>query len=215
MLLPPPLNAVLGLRYPSRDGDAFERDEFAERVRRFPALSPHAVTQGLSADDGRRGLTLLAAAMLKPGLGSRVSGLEEGGEQGELFWEDGEERGDEGGDTDGHGRARMRGLGRLNPDWLELMLGLPLGWTRETALDAGEFAAWEAGWMRLEGWGHGPGVWMGYRGGTLDLPGAVGMWERSVPRATLNPHDFARARVLGGAVSPVVMAAALGFLMRG
>lgn len=240
MLLNAALMRALGVSPRSRDvaldrrGREVPEDddaEDAECIRRFPALTLAGARQGVPPPDGRRGLTLLGAALLRPGiapdanigangvpaepsLGNRKSGI------GECPRERGTPNGDlqcELWDLERELTEEARGgSGRLNPDWLELMLGLPLGWTAgEDRLKAElqtEYADWVAGWMRLEGWKYGPGVWVGYHPGTVDLPMNSGIWERDVPRVTHIRGQGGRLRVLCAAVSPPVMAAAVGHL---
>lgn len=112
LLLNVALMRVLRVKALSRDAmddmDAMDgMDEEGECVRRFPALTLAGARQGLTVADGRRGLTLLAAALLRPRCeGVKVRRGEGEGAQSAL-------RDDE--DSPGSGPI---GHGRLNPDWL-------------------------------------------------------------------------------------------------
>src|SRR5690606_1677997 len=100
---------------------------------------------------------------------------------------------------------------RLNPDWLELLQGLPLGWTGAEDCRA-EFAEWLRGWSTLDSWKYGPGWWMAYPPGTEDLPGGLGAWEGNVPRVT-NCANAERCRLCATSVVPVHMVTAVDSLV--
>ncbi|MCC6798297.1 MAG: hypothetical protein IT366_24500 [Candidatus Hydrogenedentes bacterium] len=166
-------------------------------IRRFPTVTPAGIRQGLSVPDGKRGLSLLAAAFLKRAPSERPQKR-----QG-LFFEQGQIE---------TAAANFAGW-RLNPDWLELLQGLPLGWTgtagnRESGVGFREYEDWLAGWTSLDSWGYGPGWWLGYAPGTEDLPGSIGAWERDVPRVT-NCVDAMRCRLCAMAIVPIQMATAV------
>ncbi|MCC6155699.1 MAG: hypothetical protein IT367_18155 [Candidatus Hydrogenedentes bacterium] len=180
-------------------------------IRRFPTVTPAGIRQGLSVPDGKRGLSLLAAAFLGR---SQESGVRSQKRQ-TLFFEQG---------VIETARANYAGY-RLNPDWLELLQGLPLGWTSggTPGMEAGrykegfrsvreEFRDWLAGWTSLDSWVYGPGWWLGYAPGTEDLPGAVGAWEGDVPRVT-NCADAVRCRLCALAIVPIQMVAAVDALV--
>jgi len=172
-------------------------------IRRFPTVTPAGIRQGLSVPDGKRGLSLLAAAFLKR-LPSDAGQKRPRGTQA-LFFEQGQIE---------TAAANFAGY-RLNPDWLELLIGLPLGWTsgseevsRRGGEVAREFEDWYRGWTALDSWGYGPGWWLGYTPGTEDLPGSVGAWERDVPRVT-NCVNAVRCRLCAMAIVPIQMVAAV------
>ncbi|HRK34460.1 MAG TPA: hypothetical protein PLJ47_07670 [Candidatus Hydrogenedentes bacterium] len=190
-------------------------------IRRFPTVTPAGIRQGLSVPDGKRGLSLLAAAFLKR-LPSDAGQKRPRGTQA-LFFEQGQIE---------TAAANFAGY-RLNPDWLELLLGLPLGWTNTARGDAclsvaameslektargdarppverlSEFEDWFRGWTALDSWGYGPGWWLGYTPGTEDLPGSVRAWERDVPRVT-NCVNAGRCRLCAMAIVPIQMVAAV------
>ena len=80
--------------------------------------------------------------------------------------------------------------GQLNPDWVELLMGWPLGWTRLAPLDPAVFDAWldafHLGWA-VEAW-------------------QDGTWEEGVPRvAVKTPHRVPRLTGLGNGQVPLVV----------
>jgi DNA (cytosine-5)-methyltransferase 1 len=90
--------------------------------------------------------------------------------------------------------AQVNGTGSLNPDWVELLMGWPLGWTRPGPLPDGTLAAWLAA-DRRAAWDD-------------------GSWEGGVPRlATKVPHRVARLRALGNGWVPDQAAMAIRHLV--
>ena len=82
---------------------------------------------------------------------------------------------------------------QLNPDWVELLMGLPLGWTSTEALPRERYAEWEEVGGR---------PWMGD-------------WEKGVPRvATGIPHRVHRLKAIGNGIVPAVVAEFLGLLWK-
>lgn len=89
--------------------------------------------------------------------------------------------------------------GQLNPDWVELLMGWPLGWTRLDPLDPAAFETWLAAFRS----GKGASAW---RDGT---------WEDGVPRvAVKTPHRVPRLTALGNGQVPLVVAVAWGTLVQ-
>ena len=83
--------------------------------------------------------------------------------------------------------------GQLNPDWVELLMGWPLGWTRLDSLDPAVFEAWREA----------------FRSGDAVAGWQDGTWEDGVSRvAVKTAHRVPRLTGLGnGQVPPAVAAA--------
>ena len=85
-------------------------------------------------------------------------------------------------------------VGALSPEWVELLMGWPLGWTSLEPLEGGRFAAW------------------------LSSPEKVrarwrdGLWEAGIPRVSRGtPHRPKRLTALGNGQVP--QAAALAWIL--
>ena len=78
---------------------------------------------------------------------------------------------------------------QLNPDWVELLMGWPMGWTALEPLTAAAFVAW----LENPGWG-------------MD-------WERGVPRTARGlKHRVSRLKVIGNGQVPLSAAGAWDLL---
>jgi len=88
--------------------------------------------------------------------------------------------------------------GQLNPDWVELLMGYPRGWTALKPMDMGEFGAWREGFADGN-----PEVSYGVRA-WLD-----GSWEAGTSRiASGTPNRVSRLKALGDGQVPLVVATA-------
>ena len=202
--------AALGQPWPERKavGDDVAPVSSGEcaALRRFPTPTRANVTQGLSAPDGKRGITLLQAALMRPGcVAAPASENASIPEQVELFAVE---------EVKPVERPEPEHVGRLNPDWLEVLMGLPRGFTSRKPMAPGVFADWLRGWRDLDSWAYGPGWWLGYAPGTWDLPSAAGVWEQDIPRVTAeNEGRSERGQAIARAIVPMQMAAAWGLLV--
>lgn len=106
----------------------------------------------------------------------------------------------------GTGRSEPSGLS-LHPDWVELLMGWPRGWTRSGSMDAAEMKAWLRGFQRGDlRFGdvpeYGIGAW------------ADGSWERGQARVgTQIPDRVARLRALGNGQVPACVVLAWSILL--
>lgn len=83
--------------------------------------------------------------------------------------------------------------GQLNPDWVELLMGWPLGWTRLEPLDPAVFEAWRESFLS----GDAVAAWQD------------GTWEDGVPRVAVKTrHRVQRLTGLGNGQVPLAAATA-------
>lgn len=92
--------------------------------------------------------------------------------------------------------------GRLNPDWVELLMGWPLGWTSLSELSPSEFARWRDGGSQSEcGHRYGASAW------------ADGSWETGIHRVVNGgAHRSHRLKAIGNGQVPAAAVAAWGLL---
>lgn len=84
--------------------------------------------------------------------------------------------------------------GQLNPDWVELLMGWPQGWTNTDPMSRSEFDAWTDGFcLHLDG--EGPRTW------------GDGSWEAGVARiGTDIPNRVSRLKAIGNGQVPLCAA---------
>ena len=105
----------------------------------------------------------------------------------------------------GHGMANLNDCvgGILSPEWCEIFMGFPLGWTSREPLSETEFYKWLMGFCdaRDVSSRYGREAWEN------------GSWEASIPRvAKKGPNRRARVYALGNAQVPAVVKAAWNLL---
>lgn len=84
--------------------------------------------------------------------------------------------------------------GQLNPDWVELLMGWPRGWTALAPLDPAHFATWLDAFRT----GRGSQAWQD------------GSWEAGVPRvAVKTPHRVLRLTAIGNGQVPAALVQAV------
>ena len=88
--------------------------------------------------------------------------------------------------------------GQLNPTWVSLLMGWPLGWVALDPMDRDEFEAWRRGFL---------GEPNDSRYGTQ--PWISGEWEANIPRVTTGaPDRVNQLKALGNGQVPIVAAVA-------
>lgn len=92
---------------------------------------------------------------------------------------------------------------QLNPDWVELLMGWPMGWTSAAPMTAEEFEAWIDGFTageRPSRYGH--------------LAWQDGSWESGVPRVSRGvPSRTDRLKAIGNGQVPACAALAFATLL--
>lgn len=93
-------------------------------------------------------------------------------------------------DATTHEEAKLMGAGnggQLNPDWVELLMGWPLGWTR-TVGSRPDMDGWQGAHAGGVPWGEGTA------------------WERGVPRVAAKiPNRVGRLKCIGNGQVPAAM----------
>jgi len=93
-------------------------------------------------------------------------------------------------DATTHEEAKLMGAGnggRLNPDWVELLMGWPLGWTR-TDGSRPDMDGWQGAHAGGVPWGEGTA------------------WERGAPRVAAKiPNRVGRLKCIGNGQVPAAM----------
>ncbi len=176
-----------------------------DAVRMFPTPSVSASRQGQNESDGRRGQTLTGAARGQrwptprnntgPSQDDRHLSLDGAVKR----WPTPLARDWRSGKGSEESRRKSKSLpeeirGLLNPDWEELLMGWPMGWTSMESLDPEEFDRWPKD----------PSMW-------LD-----GSWEEGVPRI-VEPYKGRNSRVeaIGNGQFPLAAATAWRILTGG
>jgi len=93
--------------------------------------------------------------------------------------------------------------GQLNPDWVELLMGYPLGWTRLEPLPIAEFNLWYEGNTTKENDRYGAVAWQS------------GTWEQGITRTVGKgfPHRRERLQAIGNGQVPQALRIAWSILM--
>lgn len=104
---------------------------------------------------------------------------------------------------------------RINPDWADVFMGCPKGFSGAAAVAVSELELWREGFGEMRGFAYGPGAWLLYAPGTEDFPAEIGAWEQSLPRTSGRDDERGiRLYALADGMVPLQMAAAWGILSR-